>query len=882
MPLEPGVRLGAYEIVALVGAGGMGEVYRARDTRLDRIVAVKILPPGNPDLKVRFEREARAISSLDHPNVCALYDVGHEGEIDYLVMQFLEGETLASRIERGPLPFDDAMRIAGEIASALRAAHERGIVHRDLKPANIFLSSAGGADIVKLLDFGLAIRRAPDPGSQAMTTSAASTTRTTLTEEGRPIGTLPYMAPEQIEGQAVDARADVFAFGAVVYEMVTGQRAFRGATRLGVAGSILHDEPPVMTSLRRGVPAELDRLVKKCLAKRASARFANGGELVAELERIAGLTGRDHVWRASSVVGLALAATTVVALLIAVVYLRVEFARAPVSATAVAADTTVLAVLPFESDSSDATRKAYWNGLSDAVTTKLAALPASYHLTVLSQGEIRRNGVTTARSARTELGATQLITGKATGSPATVTLELTDTPTNRVLGVRTVSLESTSSVGDRLQAVADGQPPEARILEAAVSLLGLRLVARDRAVLLVGEGGPGTYDFYLQALGYLQDYDRIENVDTAISLFRHVLELDPNDALAYSGLGRAFWQKYQVTKDVSLVDTARQSCERGLGLDEKEAAPHACLGVVESGVGQYEKAVEEFQHALDREPDSDDALIGLAQAYQSLGRKVDAEQTFKRAIALRPRYWAGYSRFGVFYHTSGRFADAEKMFRQVIAILPDSWRGYANLGAELYAQGNSDAAIAALEKSWSLRPNYQAASNLGTLYYFEKRDYRQAAAAFKRALTQNDREFVVWGNYGSALYWSGDHAGARVAYEKAADMAEVARNTNPRDAHTLMSLAVYAAALDQIERARDLMEQALVLDSADPWLLFTAGTLCEYNLHDRARAFEFIEDSLRLGYQWTNVDRSPLLAEFRKDPAFVDLQRRALRGAKGG
>src|SRR5262249_41892314 len=152
---DPGVRLGAYEIVALVGAGGMGEVYRARDTRLDRIVAVKILPPGNSELKIRFEREARAISSLDHPNVCALYDVGHEGEIDYLVMQFLEGETLASRIERGPVPFDDAMRMAGEIASALRAAHERGIVHRDLKPANIFLCASGGADVVKLLDFGL-------------------------------------------------------------------------------------------------------------------------------------------------------------------------------------------------------------------------------------------------------------------------------------------------------------------------------------------------------------------------------------------------------------------------------------------------------------------------------------------------------------------------------------------------------------------------------------------------------------------------------------------------------------------------------------------------------------------------------------------------------
>jgi serine/threonine-protein kinase len=865
MPLEPGVRLGAYEIVALVGAGGMGEVYRARDTRLDRIVAIKILPPGNADLKVRFEREAKVISSLDHPNVCALYDVGHEDDIDidYLVMQFLEGETLASRIERGPLPVSEAMRIAGAVASALQAAHSRGIVHRDLKPANIFLSTNAGGEMVKLLDFGLAIRRAP-VASQAVTTSAASTTRTTVSEVGRPIGTLPYMAPEQVEGQAVDARADVFAFGAVFFEMITGQRAFRGATRLGIAGAILHDEPQAMTSVRPGIPLELDRLVKKCLAKRPSGRYANGAELVAELERIEALIDRRSVWPASRVVGLVLASTTVVALLVAIVYLRTENGSAPVAAT-VPADTTVLAVLPFEGESVDASRKAYWSGLSDAVTTKLAALPASYHLTVLSQGEIRRNSVTSAKSARTELGATQLLTGKATSSPAVITLELTDTPTNRALAVRTVSLDSTS----------DSQSPETRILEATVSLIGLRLVARDRAALLVGEGGPGTYDFYLQALGYLQDYDRPENIDTAISLFRHVLEIDPGNALAYSGIGRASWEKYLTTKDSQLVETARQSCERGLGLDEKESAPHACLGVVESGVGQYEKAVEEFQHALEREPDSDDALLGLAYAYQRLNQQAEAEQTFKRAIALRPRYWAGYSRLGEFYHRIGRFADAEQMFRQVITILPDSWRGYSNLGAELYVQSKTDAAIAAFEKSWSLRPSYQSASNLGTLYYFAKADYPRAASAYKRALTQNDKQFVVWGNYGSALHWSGDESGARDAYTKAAQLAESARNTDPRNANTLMSLAAYYGALNMTDRARVLMEQALALDSQTPRLLFEAGVISESSFHDRERALKLLGDAVDRGYQIEELNRAPSLVKLRRDPRFEQLRARA-------
>jgi tetratricopeptide (TPR) repeat protein len=625
-----------------------------------------------------------------------------------------------------------------------------------------------------------------------------------------------------------------------------------------------------MASFRRRVPVELDRLVKKCLAKRPSGRFSNGSDLVAELARIEGLTDRRGEWRASQVVGLALAATTVVALLIVVVYLRAEFARAPVGVTAVTADTTVLAVLPFESDSSDTTRKAYWSGLSDAVTAKLAALPASYHLTVLSQAEIRRNSVTSARLAKTELGATQLMTGKATTSPAAVTLELTDTPTNRVLGVRTVSLESTS----------DSRAPEARILEAAVSLLGLRLVARDRAVLLAGEGGPGTYDFYLQALGYLQDYDRPENIDTAIALFRHVLELDPNNALAYSGIGRAYWQKYQATKDASLLETARQACERALGLDEREAAPHACLGDVESSTGQYEKSLEEFQHALDREPDSDYALLGLATAYEHLSRGQDAEDTYKRAIAARPRYWAGYTRLGGFYHNSRREADAEQMFRQVIAILPDSWRGYSNLGAVLYVEGKSDEAIAAFEKSWSLRPNYQAASNLGTLYYFQKGDYQRAAAAYKRALSQDDGQFVVWGNYGAALHWSGDEAGAKAAYARAIALAEETRKTNPRNARTLMSLAGYYGSLHQADRARDLMEQALALDFENSAVLYEAGELCESELHDRDRALALLEKALIRGYQWNELERSPSLAALRKDPRFVELRSRQAN-AKG-
>jgi serine/threonine-protein kinase len=304
MSLAAGARLGPYEILGPLGAGGMGEVYRARDTRLDRIVAVKVLPEQvsqNPQARERFEREARAVSSLNHPHICMLYDVGRRGDADYLVMEYLEGETFARLFKKGPLPFQQVLLWAIEIAGALDHAHRHHITHRDLKPGNIMLTKAG----VKVLDFGLAkVHHA-----EAVPESEQSTN--TLTEEGVVLGTLQYMAPEQLEGKAADARTDIFAFGAVVYEMVTGKKAFEGKSRASVIGAILHIEPPAMSSLQAVTPPALDRTIRKCLAKDADKRWQSAGDVRDELEWIreagsqVGVTTAQPLikWRMLSVCG---------------------------------------------------------------------------------------------------------------------------------------------------------------------------------------------------------------------------------------------------------------------------------------------------------------------------------------------------------------------------------------------------------------------------------------------------------------------------------------------------------------------------------------------------------------------------------------------------
>ena len=283
MTLSIGTRLGPYEIEEAIGAGGMGEVYKARDTRLERTVAIKVVPDHlskDEDVRQRFEREAKTISSLSHPHICALYDVGSQDGVEFLVMEYLEGETLTDRLSKGALPVEQTLRFGIEIADALEKAHRQGIIHRDLKPGNVMLTKSG----VKLLDFGLAKAVAPVSSKSSMT--ALPTVTPNLTQEGTILGTFQYMSPEQLEGKEADARSDIFAFGAVLYEMATGRKAFEGKSQASLIGSILRDEPAPISVVQPMTPPALDRVVKTCLAKDPEDRWQTARDVLLQLKWI--------------------------------------------------------------------------------------------------------------------------------------------------------------------------------------------------------------------------------------------------------------------------------------------------------------------------------------------------------------------------------------------------------------------------------------------------------------------------------------------------------------------------------------------------------------------------------------------------------------------
>ncbi len=283
MSLKPGTKLGPYEILAPLGAGGMGEVYKAKDLKLGRDVAIKVLREDlatGPERLRRFEQEARAVSSLNHPHICTLHDIGSENGIDFMVMEHIEGDTLADRLKKGALPLDQALQYGIEIADALDKAHRQGVVHRDLKPGNIMLTKSGA----KLLDFGLAKMSVAETDAGGL--SALPTEAQPLTTEGSILGTFQYMAPEQLEGKEADTRTDIFAFGSILYEMVTGRRSFEGKSQASLIGAIMNSEPQPMFELQALTPRSLDRVVRACLEKDPDARWQAASDLRRELKWI--------------------------------------------------------------------------------------------------------------------------------------------------------------------------------------------------------------------------------------------------------------------------------------------------------------------------------------------------------------------------------------------------------------------------------------------------------------------------------------------------------------------------------------------------------------------------------------------------------------------
>lgn len=534
-----------------------------------------------------------------------------------------------------------------------------------------------------------------------------------------------------------------------------------------------------------------------------------------------------------------------------------------------------LAVLPFRAVGDDAETRAFADGLMETVTSQLAQMEhLQGALWVVAASEVRERGVTSPSLARAAFGVTLVVTDSVQRDGETVRVTLNVVDPRSALHVRSGVLDERLA---NLAALQDG------IVVQLARMLEIELRPEDRSALAAGATqSPSAYDFYLQGRGYLQRFEREENVDLAIELFGRALERDSTYALAYAGLGEAYKRKYDVAKDPDWVEKARAASRIALRLNDRLAPVHVTLGMLHTTTGRYEEAVQAFRRALENDRLNPDAHRGLARAYLALGQIDAAEETYRRAIELKPGYWLGYSQLGWFHYRQARFAEAADQFRKVIELVPDNPVGYRSLGAMLHQLGRYAEAEAMYRRSLELEPtDVIVYSNLATLYFYLGR-YAEAARTYEQALRIDDRDHRVWHNLASAYYWApGEREKARPVYQRVLAMVREALQVNPRDPVLVMRLADCYAMLDRADEARQHVKRALELaPHADAELLFRAGDIYEH-LGDRERALEFIGSALRSGYPLAEIERAPGLDSLRGDPRFEALTREAATSTEG-
>lgn len=868
-----GQTISHYKILDKLGEGGMGIVYKARDTKLDRTVALKFLPKhltSSVKDKQRFIREAKAAAALNHPNICTIYNVDeHKGD-PFIVMEIIEGKNLREILKTEKVELRTIVEYTIQIAAALREAHSKGIIHRDIKCDNLMVTPGGR---IKVMDFGLAKLK----GSVQVTKS------------GKTVGTISYMSPEQVRGEEVDERSDIWSVGIVLYELLTGKLPFKGDYDHAVMYSILNADPTPASDVTNSIPPELEEIINRCIAKDPTDRYQSAADLSKDLQIVREIVSSDEKKSAVQHDGnliqrqmykrrYILAGSTAVAVILLLMVMFVpdreilqdEFADYPVT------ESIRLMVLPFTNIGGDPDRQMFCDGLVETITSNLSQIeqdypdlwvvPAQVHedLSIFPTDDGQFHFIKSPGEAHRTFGVNYAVTGslQPVGDQLRLTVHLIDAKNLRQVNSRQIDVEAIDVV-----ALHD------KSVELLLTMLNLELGPETREIMKAGYTTvPTAFELYIQGIGNLRRFERIENIDAAIELFRQSVETDPQFALAYAGLGQAYWRKYEYTGESEWLEKADEHALKAHDLNNELTQVNITLGMINRGTGQYELAIENFNNVLAVDPTNADAYRELARVYESVGDINEAESTNKRAIRLKPDDWAGYGALGTFYFRHNRYDEAIEQFRKVIEITPDNHHGYSNLGAMFYFQGQYDEARGMFEKSLELSETFDATSNLGTLYYIQGK-YGEAAQMYKRALDIHDGHYMVWGNLGSAYYWTPDERDkAYPVYEHAIELAEDLKRNNPSDYYVLIDLAGYSEKLGKKEDAKVYIYKALELSQDNTVIMFSAGTILE-RLGEREEALNWIMKAIENGHSKSEIMNQPELQELINDERFQEFVR---------
>src|SRR6266403_1378968 len=856
-----------YHVESLLGAGGMGKVYKARDRELDRIVAIKILRPDlmtDPMAMQRFKHELLLASSISHPNILRIHDLGEYNAVKFISMAYVDGGDLTQVMRKeGRLPLDRVLHIMRQLAAAMGAAHGVNVVHRDLKPQNMLL---GGGDHVYVTDFGIAKTLESD--------------RTSVTRTGAVLGTPLYMSPEQVEGKQVDHRSDLYTFGLIFYEMLTGVLPFTGDTTFQLMYQRVHQLPKRPELVIPDLPPYLSRICLTCLEKEPAQRYQNANEILVDLDlkhaptpthtRTVQITLPVMSKKLWVIPGSAM--VLLLAGLLAVPSVR-DFIfghkiAEPASGIPSLRQGRFVAVLSMRVVGDQASRNYVADGMVEALSAKLLQLHDVHTASVSAIQQLRPNS--TLDDTARQLGVNLVISGtlQGSGDKLRIATSLYDATSGRRIWTQEFSgvQQDLLTLEDQIYAkLTEALALKPNSEEAARS--GMHPTENIEA-----------YDLYLRGRNAMRGQLDVHMVETAIGFFEGAVKKDPSFALAYTGLADASLRMYRQKKDSVWAQKALSASQQASRLDDNLSEVHTALGGVYSATGKSAEAISELRRALELAPNSDEGYRRLGDAYRVSGRKEDAIQAYQKGIEVSPYYWLNWNALGTAYYRFGDNQKALEAFQRVIELEPRNAAAYRNIGVVYFQQSRWNECIPAFQKSLEIEQHPDSYSNLGTAYFYLKR-YDDSVKMFEKAVEMSPNDVLIVGNLADAYRWSERKQEAMTTYDKAIALSYKNLQVDPRSASDMEQLSLCYAKKGDSGHALEFIRHAHSIEPSNISLLYTQ-TVVYCLAGQQTEALNALEEALKKGYSVGEAKNDPELGELRKLPQFGQLLEKFTKSAK--
>jgi len=837
-----------FKIIDILGKGGMGAVYKAKDLALERFVAIKMISISNAQQPLMLA-EAKTISKLNHPNIVTVYDIARDQDANFIVMEWVNGKSLNSVIPADGLSLHTVIDYAKQMVAAIACAHQQHIIHRDIKPQNIMVDINGR---IKILDFGIAGLINPEQPATDLANQEPSANQQPL---ALPImGTPQYMSPEQIQGATSDKRSDLFSLGIVLYEMLTGLKPFLGLNIKQITQAISLGKYTSLAELKPHLPAELIAIVDKLLQKDPAQRYQTAQALEQDIDEIAQKINHKKNWFQQQHW---LTQTLLIMPIVAILSWSIRSVFFPPSTQELIARQLVeskkIAFLPFDNISGDPVLQIFSDGIATMLSSDLAEVgyqQGDGSTWVLPASEIRRLEDPSIAGIYNKYGVDFIITGSIQhmGSTRSIHLSLVNGSDGRQLK----SLQLTINANKLFAA-------QTHIRQQVMALLGWQIPpALNQQFAAQKPAFDGAYKHYLQGQGYLYRFDHDDNINKSLAAFQAAIAIDSNYGDAYVGLAEAQLRNFIETNNAALLMPMENTVAQLKKVDDGHPLLSYLQGELKLNQGDYNNAVKLFNQSIQHQTTFLKAYTGLSDAYIALGELVKAEGTLLEAYSVLPNNNTVLANLGVFHYSNGDYNRALEYFELLAQQTPNNYIAYLNISACYYLNGDIQKAIVAAQQALTIQKNATVYSNLGT-YYFILKNYEQAVEAFEKMISLNDSDYINWGNLADAYRFANNPKYLKT-FKQAIILAEQAIMLNPSNKYAVALLAYYYANLGDIGQTNFYAKQISTNDLGENQF-FIAAAYARLQMNKAA-----------LNYLTLAIDNNYSIAEIANSPLFDNLK----------